>query len=114
MKLHYLEVVTPDVDAACAAYAKTFDATFGEPVAELGGARTAVLAGGGTVGVRGPLREDERAVVRPYRLVENIEAALHDAVAAGGTVALGRMPLGRHGFCAIVIQGGVETGLWEV
>ena len=36
MQVHYLEVVTPEVDATCAALAKLHDVTFGEPEAGLG------------------------------------------------------------------------------
>ena len=47
MRVHYLEIVTKDVDAVCAAYARMHGATFGDGDAGLGGARTAALAGGG-------------------------------------------------------------------
>ena len=80
MKVQYLEIVTREVDAVCAAYASALNVQFGEPDAGLGGARTASLAGGGLVGVRAPLRETEDPVVRPYWLVADIDAAL-------GTVA---------------------------
>ena len=46
MQVQYLEIVTPDVDAVCAAYAQVHGVQFGEPEAGLGGARTAALAGG--------------------------------------------------------------------
>jgi uncharacterized protein len=66
MQIHYLEIVTREVDAVCAAYASANGVQFGEPDAGLGGARTASLAGGGLVGVRAPLRATEVPVVRPY------------------------------------------------
>lgn len=74
MKIQYLEIVTRDVDAVCAAYSSQ-GAQFGDPVPELGNARTAAL-GGGLIGVRAPLRESEQPVVRPYWLVEDIESAV--------------------------------------
>ena len=80
----------------------------------LGGARTATLEDGGMVGVRGPLRDTEDPVVRPYILVEDIQAAVDVAAQSGAQVALPPMPLGDHGTCAIVIQGGIECGLWQL
>ncbi|MBK8835095.1 MAG: hydroxylase [Anaerolineae bacterium] len=114
MKIQYLEIVTKDVDAVCAAYAAAQNAHFGEPVAELGFARTAPLAGGGPVGVRAPLRETEDPVVRPYWLVDDIEAALAAAVQAGGELALPPMAIPGYGTCAIYLQGGNDHGLWQL
>ena len=87
MKVHYLEIVTKDVDAVCAAYAAANALQFGKPDAGLGNARTATLLGGGLVGVRAPLSETEEPVVRPYWLVDDIKAAVTAAVGAGGQIA---------------------------
>jgi predicted enzyme related to lactoylglutathione lyase len=111
--IQYLEIVTREVDAVCAAYASAAGVEFGEPDMGLGNARTAPLSGGGMVGVRAPLRETEKPVVRPYWLVENIEAAVAAAVQAGGELALPPMDLPGHGTIAIYIQGGVDHGLWQ-
>jgi hypothetical protein len=73
MQIHYLEIVTKDVDAVCAAYAAANGVEFGKPDAGLGNARTAPLPGGGLVGVRAPLRANEEPIVRPYWLVDDIE-----------------------------------------
>lgn len=59
MQIHYLEIVTREVDAVCAAYAATNGVQFGDPDAALDNARTAALHGGGMVGVRAPLRATE-------------------------------------------------------
>jgi predicted enzyme related to lactoylglutathione lyase len=114
MQIQYLEIVTKDVDAVCAAYAAACSAHFGEPVAELGFARTATLAGGGRVGVRAPLRETEAPVVRPYWGVDDIEAAIAAAVQAGGELALPPMAIPGHGTCAIYLRGGNDHGLWQL
>jgi predicted enzyme related to lactoylglutathione lyase len=114
MKIQYLEIVTNNVEAVCAAYAVADNAQFGEPVAELGFARTATLAGGGIVGVRAPLRDTEAPVVRPYWLVKDIEAAIAAVVQAGGELALPPMQIPGHGSCAIYLQGGNDHGLWQV
>lgn len=113
MKLHYLEIVTPDVDGVCAAYEGSHAASFGAPDPLLGGARTAQLPDGATLGVRGPLRDTERPIVRPYWLVTDIAGALDAVKAAGGFVALPSMEIPGKGTIAIYIQGGAEHGLWQ-
>lgn len=114
MKIQYLEIVTKEVDTLCAAYAAAHKVQFGEPDAGLGYARTAALAGGGLVGVRAPMRETEAPVVRPYWLVDDIDAAVAAAVRAGGEVALPPMEIPGHGKCAIYLQGGNDHGLWQL
>ena len=114
MRVQYLEIVTRDVDAVCAAYSASHGVQFGEPDAGLGNARTAALAGGGLVGVRAPLRETEEPVVRPYWLVRDIKAALASAVQAGGEIAVPPMEIPGHGTFAIYLQGGNDHGLWQL
>lgn len=114
MQIHYLEIVTSEVDAVCAAYAAANAVQFGEPVAGLGNARTAALAGGALVGVRAPLRETEQPVVRPYWLVDHIAAAVAAAVRAGGALAHPPLEIPGHGTFAIYVQGGVEHGFWQL
>lgn len=114
MKIQYLEIVTKDVDAVCAAYASAHNVKFGEPVAELGNARTAALAGGGLVGVRAPLRDTEAPVVRPYWLVDDIAAAVAAAVEAGGKLAVPPMAIPGYGTFAIYLHGGNDHGLWQL
>ena len=76
MRIHYLEIVTTEVDAVCSAYAAASNLTFGDPEPGLGNARTATTQEGAMVGVRAPMHEAEEPVVRPYWLVEDIEAAV--------------------------------------
>lgn len=114
MQIHYLEIVTKEVDAVCAAYAVANGVQFGEPDAGLGNARTAALPGGGLVGVRAPLHESEEPVVRPYWLVDDIEAAVAAAVEAGGEIAHPPMEIPGHGTFAIYILGGIHHGLWQL
>lgn len=113
MRIQYLEIVTRDVDAVCAAYAAAGGVPFGKPDAALGNARTAALPDGGRVGVRAPMRETEEPVVRPYWLVSDIEAAVAAVVEAGGEVAHPPMEIPGHGTFAIYIQGGIHHGLWQ-
>ena len=114
MQVQYLEIVTPEVDVLCDQYSTLHGVTFSAPDANLGGARTAKLNGGGMLGIRGPLRDTETPVVRPYLLVDDIEAAVSAAADAGAEVAIRSMELPGHGTCAIVIQGGIECGLWQL
>ncbi|MEN1678625.1 MAG: hydroxylase [Planctomycetota bacterium] len=112
-KVSYLEVVTPDVEATCQLYERLHQVSFGEPDASLGNARTARLRGGGVIGVRAPLRDSEPPIVRPYFMVNDIEAAVAKAAESGAEIALPPMKLPGHGMCAIFIRGGVEHGLWQ-
>jgi predicted enzyme related to lactoylglutathione lyase len=114
MKVHYLEIVTPEVDALCAQYAASHHTSFGQPEANLGGARTATLHGGGMIGIRAPMHDQETPVVRPYILVDDIKNSVDTAAAAGAVVALPPMELPGHGTCAIVIQGGIDCGFWQL
>jgi uncharacterized protein len=114
MVVQYLEIVTRDVSGVVAGYSSALNVQFGEPDAGLGGARTAPLAGGGLLGVRPPLREDEDPVVRPYWLVPDIEAAVAAVVQAGGQVAHPPLEIPGHGTFAIYHRGGNDHGLWQV
>ena len=114
MRVHYLEIVTPEVDAVCASYEAACNTTFGEPEAELGGARTATLADGGIVGVRAPMHASEEPVVRPYWLVPDAQAALDKAAAAGAEIAHPPLEIPGKGTFAIYIQGGVHHALWQL
>ena len=114
MRIHYLEIVTKDVDAVCATYAQLHGVTFGEADAGLGGARTAPLPDGGMVGVRAPMHDTEETLVRPYLLVDDIDAAAGAAVESGAEIAHPPMEIPGHGKFAIYIQGGIHHGLWQV
>lgn len=114
VRVQYLEIVTPEVDATCASLAELHGVTFGEPEPLLGQARTASLRGGGKIGVRAPMRADEAPVVRPYALVDDIEAAIATAEAAGGVFAMKATRIPGHGTFAIYVQGGIDHGLWQL
>jgi predicted enzyme related to lactoylglutathione lyase len=114
MKVHYLEIVTRDVDGVCATYARLHGVGFSEPEAALGNARTAALPSGGRVGVRAPMHETEEPVVRPYLLVDDIQTATAAAVEGGAEIAHPPLEIAGLGTFAIYIQGGVHHGLWQV
>ena len=114
MLVQYLEIVTPHVDATCNALGKLHGVNFGKPDVGLGNARTAALKGGGKIGVRAPMRDDEQPVVRPYILVNDIDAAVSAAAAAGGEIAVPATEIPGHGKFAIYFLGGVQYGLWQL
>ena len=114
MQVHYLEIVTPDVDAVCAAYAQLHGVSFSEPDAGFGNARTAALPDGGLLGVRAPMHEKEAPVVRPYWPVDDVAAVAQAAEAAGAEIAHPPMEIPGHGTFAIYVQGGIHHGLWQV
>ena len=115
LKVQYLEIVTPSVKETCDALAEAHDVVFSEPIAEFGNARTADLEDGGRIGVRAPMRDTEEPVVRPYVLVDDIEAAVKAAEMAGAEVAIPPLEIpGGHGTFSIYILGGIEHGLWQL
>ena len=113
VEIRYLEIVTPSVDETCAVLAETHGVVFGDPIPALGNARTADLQDGGRIGVRAPMRDTEKPVVRPYLLVDDIHAAVKAAEAQGAEVAIPPMELPGQGTFAIYLLGGIDHGLWQ-
>ena len=113
IKIQYLEIVTPEIDALCRQYSEIYGVKFSKPNASFGNARTAKLESGGMIGIRKPLRDSETPVVRPYLLVEDIKSAVAAAAEAGGKIAMPPMEIPEHGMFAIVIHGGIECGFWQ-
>jgi predicted enzyme related to lactoylglutathione lyase len=60
------------------------------------------------------MRETEEPVVRPYWLVDDIDAAVAAAVQAGGEVAHPPTEIPGRGTFAIYLQGGNDHGLWQL
>lgn len=114
MKVHYLEIVSLDADAVCKAYEAAHNISFGEADASLGGAKTCALPDGCIIGVRSPLRETEKPVVRPYWLVEDIETAITDVEAQGAEIAVPPMEIPGKGKFAIYLSGSNDHGLWQL
>ena len=113
VQVQYLEIVTPEVDATCLVLEAERDVRFGEPEADLGNARTAKLVGGGMIGVRAPMHGGDGPVVRPYLLVDDIEASVEAALAEGAQLAHPPLEIAGRGTFAIYILGGIEHGLWQ-
>ena len=49
MKVHYLEIVSSDMDAVCKAYELAHSVSFSEPDELLGGAKTCALSDGSII-----------------------------------------------------------------
>jgi predicted enzyme related to lactoylglutathione lyase len=113
MAVHYLEIVSNDVDVLAGLYERMHGLSFGPPDPDLGQARVATQADGSLVGIRKPLAAHEQSIVRTYLAVQDIERATKEAEEAGATIAYPPTRQGHHGTFAIVIQGDVEHGLWQ-
>jgi predicted enzyme related to lactoylglutathione lyase len=111
--VHYLEIVSNDVDALCALYEHMHGLSFSQPDPDLGHARVATRADGTMVGIRKPLAAHETPTLRTYLAVEDIQRAAQEAEARGATIAYPPTRQGQRGSFAIVIQGGVQHGLWQ-
>jgi predicted enzyme related to lactoylglutathione lyase len=114
MQIHYLEIVSADVTAQCAALERLHKVSFGAAVADLGQARVAELPDGSRIGVRAPLAAHEQPTVRAYFAVDDIGRAVKDAEAAGGVVAYPPTRQGATGTWAIYVLGGAQIGLWQM
>lgn len=112
--IHYLEIVTPDVDAACVLYSTAFGWRFQSSVPELGNAFVAPLPGGSLCGIRAPLHVTEAPVVRTYIRVNDLETATQEAQRLGATLLLESMDLAGWGKISIYEFGGIQQGLWQV
>lgn len=112
--IHYLEIVTPDVEAARQLYSTAFGWSFEPAVPELGNAVVATLPGGSLCGIRAPLHIEETPVVRTYIRTENLELSTREVVRLGASVLLESMDLAGWGKISIVECGGIQQGLWQV
>ncbi len=59
------------------------------------------------------MRPTELPIVRPYVLVDDIEAAVEEVAVQGAEIAHPAMELPGYGTFAIYIVGGIEQGLWQ-
>lgn len=111
--IHYMEIVSNDVDALCGLYERVHGLSFGPPDADLGQARVATARDGTLVGIRKPLAAHEAPIIRTYVAVDDIQRAVKEAENQGALVAYPPTRQGQRGSFAIVIQGGVQHGLWQ-
>lgn len=112
--VHYLEIVTPDVEAARHLYSMAYGWEFHAMTPELGNAVVASLPGGSLCGIRAPMHEEEKPIVRTYLRVADVDAAAAEAARLGAEIALEPVELPGHGRIAIYMLGGVQQGLWQI
>ena len=113
MAVHYVEIVSSDVDTLTGLYQRMHGLSFGPPDPDLGQARVATHADGTLVGIRQPLAAHEQPIMRTYLAVEDILQAVKQAEDSGAAIAYPPTRQGQRGTFAIVIQGDVEHGLWQ-
>jgi predicted enzyme related to lactoylglutathione lyase len=113
MAVHYLEIVTEDMETLVAVYAGVHGLSFGPPDPDLGLARVAIQADGSLVGIRKPLAAHEQPITRAYLAVDDIDRAVNKATSAGAVVAYPPTRQGARGRFAILIEGGIQHGLWQ-
>lgn len=113
MRVHYVEIVTTDVENTCSALEKVHGLEFGDKVADLGNARVAKSTNGSSIGVRAPLAEHETPIVRTYYAVDDIAKTVKAAETAGAMVAYPPTRQGDTGTWAIYILEGIQYGLWQ-
>jgi predicted enzyme related to lactoylglutathione lyase len=112
--IYYLEIVTPDVDTACQLYGKAYGWHFHATGPELGNSFLATLPDGSLCGIRAPMHEEEKPIVRTYLRVNDIEAATRETAQLGAKITLEPMEIPGRGIIAIYMFGGIEQGLWQV
>ncbi len=113
MKPHYIEIVSASVDKQRASLEQVHGLSFGDEVADLGGARLAETSDGMLVGIRAPMAEHEQPIVRTYIAVDDINEAVRAAEAAGGMIAYPPTQQGETGTWAIYILDDIQYGLWQ-
>ena len=113
MFVHYVEIVSNDAEALTRLYQGVHGLSFGPPDPDLGQAHVATRTDGTLLGIRKPLAAHEQPTMRTYLAVEDIQQAVKEAEAQGATIAYPPTRQGQRGTFAIVIQGGVEHGLWH-
>ncbi len=99
--IHYLEIVTPDVNSMCDLYTKSFSWNFQPECPELGNARVAKLHDGSLCGIRAPMHSTEKPIMRMYLRVSDLEASIQKVTKLGAKILLERMEIPGHGIIAI-------------
>ena len=112
--VHYLEIVSSDVEGACRLYSEAYGWRFQAAAPELGNARVATLHDGSLCGIRAPMSPEEAPVVRPYLRVTDIAKAVKEAARLGAKIALEPTELPGRGTIAIYEHGGIQQGIWQV
>lgn len=113
MAIHYLEIVTENIETVVDLYEGLFKISFGPQEPEMGHARIARKADGTLIGIRKPLAAHEGPIVRTYTSVADIHKTVTEAEQLGAIVAYPPTEQGSWGTFSIMIHGGVQHGLWQ-
>jgi len=112
--IHYLEIVTPNAEAARDFYSQAYGWRFRDVAPELGNAFVASLPNGSLCGIRAPMHDQEKPTVRTYIRVADINSSIQKAAELGAAVALEPTEISGQGLITIYSFGGIEQGLWQV
>ena len=112
MDVHYLEIVSNDVDALTGLYQRMHGLSFGPPDPDLGQARVATQADGTLVGIRKPLAAHEQPIMRTYFAVEDIQQAVKTAEESGAMIAYPPTPPRQPGH--LCNRDPVRCGTWTL
>lgn len=112
--IHYLEIVSDEVERTRELLSRAHGWSFGEPQPDLGNAVVAELPGGSRCGIRAPMSPEEQPIVRTYLRVDDVDAEARRAVEHGAMLALAPTQLGAHGTIAIYFIGGIQQGIWQL
>lgn len=112
--IHYLEIITPDAEAARDFYSQAYGWRFSDMAPELGNSFVASLPGGSLCSIRAPMHDQEKPTVRTYIRVTDISTSIQRTAELGATVALDPVEIAGRGKIAIYLYGGIEQGLWQV
>lgn len=52
--------------------------------------------------------------MRPFSLVDDFEASASSAVSPEAYLHVAPMKLHGDGWCTVIVQGGIEYGIWQV
>jgi len=112
--VYYLEIVTTDTGATSDFYANAYGWQFEAEDPDLGNSRVATIPDGSLCGIRAPMHEQEKPIVRTYLRVADIDTAVKRAAELGAEIALEPMETPGRGRVAIYFLNGIEQGLWQV
>jgi len=112
--VYYLEIITEDIQVTADFYASAYGWRFESEAPELGNALVATLSDGSLCGIRAPMHDQEKPIVRTYLRVTDLDAAVKQATQLGATVAIESMEIPGRGKIAIFFIGGIEQGLWQL
>ena len=112
--IHYLEIVTPDSQGSRDFYSQAYGWSFEDMAPELGNAFVASLPNGSRCGIRAPMHDQEKPIVRTYIRVTDIQASIKKVAELGAVVALEPTELPGQGTIAIYQFGGIDQGIWQV